>query len=495
MNLVDRFNRLSIGRKMAILPVIFVIGCALIMLLAWQALQGYDGAAIVINLAGRQRMLNQRHAKEVVSTKTQQTGDYQATRELLLSSVDALIHGGNTDLGNVPAAPTAALREALERQHTKLVAAFQVADDYLAKEPDAAETTSRLRLDELTKEVHAAAHKCVMDYQQLTQQRASRTLWSAAGIAISTIVICGLCTWYVARSTIRALEGSASNLKTLATERLRSSGQILQEEAQAVKDESKEASNAAEQVTANVQSVATAVHEFEGSIKEIAQNTSDAANIARGAVDAITCTNETVAKLGRSSADIGNVIKVISSIAEQTNLLALNATIEAARAGEAGKGFAVVANEVKELAKETSASTENIITMIETIQVDTQSAIDAMGNLGSVIDQISQSQTTIAGAVEEQTAMSTEISRNIASVASESDRIAQNITRVFDGARRTMEGSEDTLQASSEIITMADQLMILVGNQHRSGPSTAISESTRDSSHAKTLDKAGTLSA
>ena len=99
-------------------------------------------------------------------------------------------------------------------------------------------------------------------------------------------------------------------------------------------------------------------------------------------------TNATVAKLGESIGEIGNVIKVITSIAQQTNLLALNATIEAARAGEAGKGFAVVANEVKELAKQTAKATEDISRKIEAIQADTEGAVDAIGQIGKIINQI-----------------------------------------------------------------------------------------------------------
>ena len=97
-------------------------------------------------------------------------------------------------------------------------------------------------------------------------------------------------------------------------------------------------------------------------------------------------TNETVRKLGESSQEIGNVVKVITSIAQQTNLLALNATIEAARAGEAGKGFAVVANEVKELAKETAKATEEIGQKIEAIQGDTKAAVRAIGEIGAIIN-------------------------------------------------------------------------------------------------------------
>src|SRR5439155_1469536 len=108
-----------------------------------------------------------------------------------------------------------------------------------------------------------------------------------------------------------------------------------------------------------------------------------------------------VAKLGESSAEIGNVIKVITSIAEQTNLLALNATIEAARAGEAGKGFAVVANEVKELAKQTAKATEDISRKIEAIQGDTKGAVEAIAKIGNIINQINDIQNTIASAVEE----------------------------------------------------------------------------------------------
>src|SRR5947209_5873438 len=163
------------------------------------------------------------------------------------------------------------------------------------------------------------------------------------------------------------------------------------------------------------------------SIKEIAKNATQAARVATAAVKVAENTTATVSKLGDSSVEIGQVIKVITSIAQQTNLLALNATIEAARAGEAGKGFAVVANEVKELAKETAKATEDISRKIEAIQTDTKEAVGAIANISEVIDQINGISNTIATAVEEQNATTNEMSRNVSEAAQSSGEITGNI--------------------------------------------------------------------
>ncbi|HBE20611.1 MAG TPA: chemotaxis protein, partial [Cyanobacteria bacterium UBA11367] len=159
-------------------------------------------------------------------------------------------------------------------------------------------------------------------------------------------------------------------------------------------------SSAAEEVSVNTQSVATGIEEMNASIREIARNAADAATVATSAVKMAETTNETIAKLGISSSEIGNIVKVITSIAQQTNLLALNATIEAARAGEAGKGFAVVANEVKELAKQTANATEDISKKVEGIQGNTKNSIDAIAQITAIINQINDFQNTIASAVE-----------------------------------------------------------------------------------------------
>jgi methyl-accepting chemotaxis protein len=170
-----------------------------------------------------------------------------------------------------------------------------------------------------------------------------------------------------------------------------------------------------------------------------------------------------VGRLGDSSAEIGQVIKVINSIAEQTNLLALNATIEAARAGEAGKGFAVVANEVKELAKQTGKATEDISHKIRAIQESSHEAVQAIGEIGKVINQINDISNTIASAVEEQSATTNEISRNVAEAAKGVDEITQNVTGVAEAAKSTASGASDTQTAAAELSRMAAELQGLVG--------------------------------
>jgi len=266
--------------------------------------------------------------------------------------------------------------------------------------------------------------------------------------------------------TMRAsVTGIAANATSLgaASEELSAVSKQLSSNADATSAQANIVSAATEQVNKNIQTVATGTEEMSASIREIAKNASEAARVATSAVKVAETTNAVVGKLGESSGDIGKVIKVITSIAQQTNLLALNATIEAARAGEAGKGFAVVANEVKELAKETAKATEDISQKIETIQTDTRSAVTAIGQIGQIITQINDIQNTIASAVEEQTATTNEIARNVSDAARGSGEISQNIGGVAKAAESTSGGATDTDRAAAELSRMAADLQKLVG--------------------------------
>ena len=247
-----------------------------------------------------------------------------------------------------------------------------------------------------------------------------------------------------------------------SSESLSSTSQLITANSEETSAQARVVSNATVEVSRNLQTVATGAEEMGVSIKEIAKNATEAAKVATSAVRVAETANATVAKLGDSSTEIGQVIKVITSIAQQTNLLALNATIEAARAGEAGKGFAVVANEVKELAKETAKATEDISRKIEAIQGDTKAAVEAIATISNVIHQINGISNTIATAVEEQNATTNEMSRNVSEAARGSGEITSNIGGVAQAAESTSRGAGDTQKAAQQLVEMSGQLKSLV---------------------------------
>ena len=270
------------------------------------------------------------------------------------------------------------------------------------------------------------------------------------------------------RTTFGELGANATTLAA-ASEEMYSVGSQMSTNAEETRAQASVVSAASEQVSKNTQTVATGIEEMSASIKEIAKNATDAAKVATAAVKVAESTNATITKLGESSTEIGKVIKVITSIAQQTNLLALNATIEAARAGEAGKGFAVVANEVKELAKETAKATEDISQKIEAIQSDTKGAVAAIGQISQVIAQINDISNTIASAVEEQTATTNEIARNVAESSKGTAEIAENITSVAQSATNTSEGASSSQKAAQELARMAAELQQVVSEFTGSG--------------------------
>jgi methyl-accepting chemotaxis protein len=261
-----------------------------------------------------------------------------------------------------------------------------------------------------------------------------------------------------------AIQGIAGNAAALAgaSEELAAVSTQMSSNAEETSAQSRTVSVASEEVTANVTTVASGAEEMTASIKEIAKNAAEAARVAQEAVEVAVSTDNTVAKLGASSAEIGQVVKVITSIAQQTNLLALNATIEAARAGESGKGFSVVANEVKTLAVQTAQATGDIASRIETIQADAASAIAAIGQIRTIVQQISGIQVTIAGAVEEQAATTAEMGRNASEAARGVREITQNIAGVAAAAGSTTEGASQAQGASRELARMASELQTLV---------------------------------
>jgi len=243
-----------------------------------------------------------------------------------------------------------------------------------------------------------------------------------------------------------------------SSEQLAAVSMQMSSNAEETATQAKVVSDAAERMSSNTQMVATGIEEMSASIREISLSTVQASTVAHQAVDVARSTNETMSKLGKSTMEIGNVLKVISSIAEQTNLLALNATIEAARAGELGKGFAVVANEVKELARQTAKATEEIGGSISVMQEDAKGALASIEKITAIIHKMNEISGIIASAVEEQAATTAEINRNVSEAATGSTEIAKNIKSVAEAAHSTTQGASNSQQAAFDLSKIAVDL-------------------------------------
>jgi len=228
---------------------------------------------------------------------------------------------------------------------------------------------------------------------------------------------------------------------------------------------------AMEQAATNVNMVAAATEEMNATISEIARNSNNAKDITTQAVGKSQQASQRVDELGKAANEINKVTEVITEISEQTNLLALNATIEAARAGEAGKGFAVVANEIKDLAKQTAQATLDIKTKIQGIQEATGITVKEINDIQSVISDIDQIVTTIAAAIEEQTATTREIAENVSQASSGITEVNENVAQsstvageIASDIAEVNNSANDMNQASSRVKESAADLSGIANN-------------------------------
>ncbi|MGH9101770.1 MAG: methyl-accepting chemotaxis protein [Acidimicrobiales bacterium] len=304
----------------------------------------------------------------------------------------------------------------------------------------------------------------------------------AVGLATATLLVAGVRLSLTIRSTQaenvrrqRATEERQSVLLGLltevahsadllagASERLTATAGDLSAGAQEASSQADAVAGASDQISTSSRSVTGGAEEMASAVGEIARNAGEALTVGVEAKRESDETNSTIARLAESSAQIGQIIELITGIAEQTNLLALNATIEAARAGSAGKGFAVVAAEVKELATETAKATDRVATSIKAIQRDTEHSVEAIQRISQTIGRINEIQATIAAAVERQSATTSAVTHGLSEVSDNSGQISRHISVAAEAARRTAGGAGEALAAASDLAAMAASLKNLV---------------------------------
>jgi methyl-accepting chemotaxis protein len=295
------------------------------------------------------------------------------------------------------------------------------------------------------------------------------------------------------RTMIQEVSGGIEVLSSSSTELMASSTAMTAGSGHA-SDKAHSVSAAAEQMSSNITSVAagmeqtttnlahvsSATEQMTSTIGEIAQNSEKARRITAEATQQAARITEQIDQLGAAAREIGKVTETITEISSQTNLLALNATIEAARAGSAGKGFAVVATEIKALAQQTAAATQDIKARISGVQSATEGGIAEIAKVSRIILDVSAIVGSIAAAIEEQSVATKDIARNIAQASAGvadantrveetsqvSREIAKDIVDVDQSAKQMAGGSGQVRASAGELSTVAEGLRMTVGRFH-----------------------------
>lgn len=259
-------------------------------------------------------------------------------------------------------------------------------------------------------------------------------------------------------STFNKNVGSISGSVLQSAESLEQSSRALISSSEKTFSDIKQTETFSSKANDSIQSIAQAAEELNASIGEISVNINKNKEVVLDVSDKATRTDEKVKLLEETSSKVGDVVELIRDIASQTNLLALNATIEAARSGDAGKGFAVVANEIKMLSDQTDKATQEISNQIEMMKNASRDTVEALTVISTIIKDIEYFTTSIAQAITEQSAATSEIAKNIYYASENSSSVSQSMSNIRDMAKMNLENSSKVSEVSSQLNSLSSRL-------------------------------------